>query len=180
VTIRLATAGDASAIAAIYAPYVAESAVSFEMEPPGKEEVRSRILSGDGLYPWLVWDEGRTICGYAYASAFRARRAYRFAVETSAYVAGGHHGHGIGTQLYDRLIETLTAQGFTQAIAAVTLPNDASARLHESRGFVQAGLYRDVGYKFGEWRTVGLWQRPLAPLSHPAEEPKRVAEVWTG
>lgn len=179
-TIRLATADDAAAIAAIYAPYVAESAVSFEMEPPGEEEVRGRILSGGGLYPWLVWDEGGAIRGYAYAGQFRARRAYRFAVETSAYVTGGHHRHGIGTRLYDRLIETLTAQGFTQAIAAVTLPNDASVRLHEARGFTQAGLYRDVGYKFGAWRTVGLWQRPLAPLTHPAAEPRPVAAVWSG
>lgn len=178
-TLRLAAAEDAATIAAIYAPYVTASAVSFEMEAPDAEEIGARIAAGADVYPWLVDCAGDgAVCGYAYATQFRARRAYRFAVETTVYVADGHHREGIGTRLYETLIVTLTAQGFTQAIAAITLPNEASIRLHESLGFTRAGLYRDVGYKCDEWRTVGLWQRPLAPMSHPAAETLPVGAVW--
>jgi len=171
VKIRLATADDAAAIASIYAPYVTGSAVSFETEPPDEVEMRSRILAGGDLYPWLVADDQGEILGYAYACAFRARKAYRFAVEATVYVAGGAQGRGIGRQLYAALIPMLEAQGFTQAIAAITLPNEASVRLHEAQGFAQAGVYREVGFKLGEWRSVGLWQRSLAPLSDRPEEP---------
>jgi L-amino acid N-acyltransferase YncA len=115
---------------------------------------------------------------YAYATAFRARPAYRFTVETTVYLDASACGRGIGRRLYEALLPALEAQGFTQAIAAVTLPNPASVKLHEALGFVPAGLYRDVGHKFGEWRSVGLWQRPLAPLSAQPEEPKPLAEVW--
>lgn len=180
--IRLATADDAAAIAAIYAPYVAASVVSFEAEPPDEAEMRARIEAGGGLYPWLAAvDEAEALLGYAYASAFRPRHAYRFTVETSVYVADGGQRRGVGRRLYRLLIETLEAQGFTQAIAAVTIPNEGSLRLHEDLGFTEAGIYRQVGYKFGEWRSVALWQRALAaaPPHRPAE-PRPFAEVWRG
>ena len=177
--LRLATADDAAAIASIYARYVTESAVSFETEPPDEAEVRSRIEAGGALHPWLVaCDEGDGLLGYAYATAFRARRAYRFTVETTVYLAQGAQGRGIGRALYAALIPLLEAQGFTQAIAAITLPNDASVRLHEALGFARAGLYREVGFKLGEWRSVGLWQRALAPLAETPEEPRPFAGLW--
>ena len=177
--LRLATADDAAAIATIYAPYVAASPVSFETEAPDAGEMRARIEAGGGLYPWLVaCDEEGTILGYAYASAFRARRAYRFCVETSVYVTAAAHGRGIGRSLYDALIPLLESQGFVQAIASITLPNPASVRLHEAQGFVQAGVYREVGFKLDGWHSVGLWQRSLAPLADQPEEPKPVAAVW--
>jgi phosphinothricin acetyltransferase len=179
VTLRLASVDDAAAIGAIYAPYVTGSIVSFEAEPPDEAEMRERIRSGGLLYPWLVaCDEEGSVLGYASASAFRARIAYRFTVETSVYLAGEAHGRGIGGALYWRLLAILEAQGFTQAIAAISLPNEASVRLHEKLGFVAAGIYRDVGYKLGGWRSVGLWQRKLAPLSEPPEEPKPFADAW--
>ena len=178
-TIRLATADDAAAIASLYAPYVVETAVSFETEAPDVEEMRSRLCAGAGLYPWLVdCDEDGRMLGFASAGAFRARRAYRFSVETSVYVDPGAQGRGVGGGLYRRLLATLEAQGFTQAIAAITLPNDGSVKLHERQGFVRAGTYRDVGFKFGEWRSVGLWQRALAPLTPQPAEARPVAEVW--
>ena len=179
--IRLATADDAAAIASIYAPYVTGSAVSFETEPPDATEMRARIGAGAGLYPWLAaLDDDGGLLGYAYACAFRARKAYRFSVETTIYVADSAQRRGVGGALYGRLIPLLEAQGFVQAIAAITLPNDASVRLHEAHGFAPAGVYREVGWKLGEWRSVGLWQRALAPLSDAPEEPKTVAQVWDG
>ena len=176
--LRLAESADASAVAAIYAPYVTASAVSFETEAPDEGEMRSRIDAVAGSYPWIVAEEDGALLGYAYASAFRSRPAYRFAVETTVYLAHGAEGRGIGRRLYTLLLTTLEAQGFTQAIAAITLPNEASVRLHEAFGFAQAGAYRQVGYKLGEWRSVGLWQRALAPLADPPAEPKPFAAFW--
>lgn len=177
-TLRLATADDAAAIASIYAPYVTASAVSFETEAPDEAEMRARIAAGGALYPWLVTGEGDRLLGYAYATAFRARRAYRFTVETTVYLDQAAQGRGIGRALYAALIPLLEAQGFTQAIAAITLPNDSSVRLHEALGFAQAGVYRDVGFKLGEWRSVGLWQRPLARQTDSPAEPRPFAGLW--
>ncbi len=174
--LRRASPADAAAVAAIYAPYVEGSAVSFETEPPGADLMRERIEAGGELYPWLL-AEGEEVLGYAYASAFRARPAYRYAVETSVYLAAAAHGRGIGKALYEALIRTLEAQGFAQAIGAITLPNAASVRLHESLGFVQAGAYRQVGYKMGRWHDVGLWQRALGPETNPPREPLPFADV---
>jgi L-amino acid N-acyltransferase YncA len=179
VRIRRATAADAAAIASIYAPYVTASVVSFETEAPDAAEVARRIEDGADLYPWLVACEGKDPpLGYAYACAFRQRPAYRFTVETTVYVADGAHRRGIGTLLYRALLPVLEAQGFAQAIAAITLPNEASVRLHEAVGFQQIGTYERVGFKFREWRSVGLWQRALAGLSTRPEEPKPVSTAW--
>ena len=174
VTIRAGTAGDAEAIAAVYAPYVTDSIVSFEAEPPGAAEMRRRIESGGDLYPWFVGEVDGSVVGYASASPFRTRPAYRYTVETSVYLAPAACGRGLGERLYRQLIEALTAQGFAQAIGAVTLPNPASVRLHEKLGFVRAGTYRRVGYKFGTWLDVGLWQRALAEPTNPPAEPLRL------
>lgn len=176
--VRAATADDAAAIASIYAPYVVGSIVSFETQPPDADEMARRIAEADGLYPWFVACDGEEVAGYAYACAFRSRPAYRFTVETTVYVADGAHRRGIGTLLYRTLLPVLERQGFAQAIAAITLPNEASVRLHEAHGFSQIGTYERVGFKFREWRSVGLWQRALAPLSTRPEEPKPVALVW--
>ena len=178
-TVRLARRDDAASVAAIYAPYVKDTFVSFEDEAPCEAEMARRMASGGELYPWLVAEEedGR-ILGYASASAFRARAAYRYAVETSVYLATDACGRGLGRLLYGRLLALLERQGFAQAIGAVTLPNPASARLHEALGFAEAGVYRDVGWKCGGWRSVGLWQRALAPANAPPVEPRPFAEVW--
>ena len=178
--IRAATADDAAAIASIYAPYVTGSVVSFETEAPDAAEIARRMAEAGGHYPWLVACEGETgaVLGYAYACAFRTRPAYRFSVETTVYVSDGAQRRGIGTLLYRALLGTLEAQCYAQAIAAITLPNRASVTLHERLGFRQVGAYEKVGFKFREWRTVGLWQRALCPLSTRPEEPKPFGEVW--
>jgi L-amino acid N-acyltransferase YncA len=178
VRLRPASPADAAAIAAVYAPYVESSAVSFETEPPGEAEMRARIESGGNLYPWLVAEEEEgLIVGYAYAAPFRSRPAYRFAVETSVYLRSDSCGRGLGRRLYEPLLDTLTAQGFTQAIGAITLPNEPSVRLHERLRFRRAGIYAQVGWKLGEWRDVGLWQRPLAEQRTPPDEPRPAGDL---
>lgn len=180
-TLRLATAADAAALASIYRPYVTDTPVSFENAPPDAAEMGARIESGGDLYPWFVaCDDDEVALGYASASAFRTRPAYRFTVETSVYLVQPAVGRGLGRRLYTALLETLAAQGFAQAIGAITLPNEGSVALHEKLGFTRAGTYRDVGFKFGAWHSVGLWQRGLAPLDDNPPEPKRVSEVWRG
>lgn len=176
--LRAATPDDAAAIAEIYRPYVTDTAISFETEPPGAEAMRARMAEAGPLYPWFVaLDREDAILGYAYAAAFRTRPAYRFAVETTVYVRRDAHGHGVGRALYERLIDTLERQGFAQAIAAITLPNAASVRLHEQLGFVAAGVYRRVGHKRGSWHDVGLWQRSLAEPQVPPAEPLSLASL---
>jgi L-amino acid N-acyltransferase YncA len=171
--LRAATADDAAAIADLYARFVTASAVSFETDPPDAEAMRARIEAGGALYPWIAGEaEDGTLLGYAYAARFRERPAYRFTVETTIYLRPEAAGRGLGRLLYAPLIATLEAQGFTQAIAAITLPNAASVGLHERLGFERAGTYRQVGWKLGAWHDVGLWQRPLAPANSPPAEPR--------
>ncbi|HEX8217067.1 MAG TPA: GNAT family N-acetyltransferase [Allosphingosinicella sp.] len=175
---RLATLDDAAAIAAIYAPYVTDTFVSFEAEAPDEAEMQRRIESGGALYPWLLVEADGRVAGYASASAFRPRAAYRYAVESSVYLDRGQCGRGFGRPLYERLLRLLERQGFVQAIGAITLPNEASVTLHERLGFAQAGTYRKVGWKCGRWLDVGLWQRGLAPATVPPTEPRPYAEAW--
>lgn len=175
--IRPATAADAQSIADIYAPYVRSSGVSFEQVPPSTDEMAMRIGKSP-LYPWLVAvDETDTVLGYAYATAFRERHAYRFVVETSIYLAGDQRGKGVGRLLYGSLVATLKRQGFTQAIAVIALPNDWSIALHESVGFRRAGAFREVGYKAGSWIDIGFWQASLDEPDIPPQEPKEFAAV---
>jgi phosphinothricin acetyltransferase len=170
---RAATPEDSAAIAEIYAPFVREGAVSFETDPPDESAIRARMEAGGALYPWIVGEaEDGSVLGYAYAARFRDRPAYRFAVETSVYLRSDAGGRGLGRRLYEPLLALLEGQGFTQAIAAITLPNEASVRLHERLGFERAGTYRQVGWKFGAWHDVGLWQRALAKAGTPPKEPR--------
>ena len=176
--IRAATADDAAAIAAIYAPYVTGSVVSFETQAPEAGEIARRMAETEGYYPWLVaCGEDGKVLGYAYACAFRERPAYRFSVETTVYAAKDAHGRGIGRQLYAALLPVLEAQGYAQAIAAITLPNEASVRLHEQFGFRQVGAYEEVGFKQAGWHSVGLWQRALAPPAALPAEPKPLSAL---
>jgi len=170
--IRAATSDDAAAISEIYAPYVQASAVSFEAEPPDRDEIVARMSAGSDLYPWLAAEEEGALLGYAYGAAFRTRHAYRFTVEASVYLRAEAQGRGVGRMLYAPLLDLLERQGFTQAIGAIALPNEASVMLHERLGFRHAGTYRQVGFKFGRWWDVGLWQRALAEPAAEPEEPR--------
>ena len=166
--IRVARSEDAGEIAAIYAPNVTESFISFEIKPPTAEEMRARIAKTLATHPWLVHEAGGRIEGYAYASRHRDRAAYQWAADVSCYVRAEARGRGIGRALYVELLRLLEAQGFANAYAGIALPNEASVRLHEAVGFTPVGIYRGVGYKQGAWRDVGWWARRLgAPAANP-------------
>lgn len=180
IAIRAARPDDAGAIAAIYAPHVLIGAASFEEEAPDTRTMRSRMATSEGLFPWLVATQGEDqggVLAYAYATAFHPRAAYRWTVETTIYVADAAQRRGAGRLLYAALVDTLVAQGFTQAVARIALPNDGSIALHEAVGFRRAGVQREVGYKHGRWVDVGLWQRELAEPATPPLEPRRFADI---
>jgi phosphinothricin acetyltransferase len=182
IAVRPAEPSDASAIAGIYRPYVESGTVSFETKAPDTGQMRSRMLASDGFLPWLVVVEGEagaegTVIGYAYATPFRDRPAYRYTVETSVYLAQGTQGKGNGRQLYHALIDTVRTQGFAHAISVLTLPNDWAIRLHESVGFKRTGVLREAGYKDGRWIDVGFWQCELNQASLPPLEPKAFRDV---
>lgn len=169
--IRAARPADAGAIAAIYRPYVLGGTISFEDTAPDAAAMAKRMAIGDGLYPWLVAEADDAVVAYAYASAWSPRSAYRWTVETTVYVAPAAHGRGIGRRLYTDLLDTLTAQGFHQAIGRISLPNPPSIALHQALGFRRTASMPAMGYKAGRWIDVECWQRRLAEPGCPPEEP---------
>jgi phosphinothricin acetyltransferase len=166
-SIRLATTSDAAAIAAIYRPAVADSAISFEIEPPDAAEMDRRVQATLLRTPWIVCEYEQSIVGYAYAGRHRERPAYQWSVEVSAYVAGERRRSGAATALYTSLFAVLALQGFRSAYAGITLPNPASVGLHQRVGFTRVGVFRNIGYKHGAWHDVEWLERQLAP--HVAE-----------
>lgn len=163
VVVRDATTADAAACAAIYAPYVEGTTVSFEVVPPGVDEMARRVGAALASHAFLVAEVDGVTVGYAYAGPYAAREAYRWACETSVYLAPAARGRGLGRILYTALLDRLTERGFRQVVAGYTLPNPASAGLHASLGFEPAGTFRAVGWKLGAWRDVTKVQRALGP-----------------
>ena len=161
--IRDARPGDAAAIAAIYNPYIVDSTVSFEEAAVSAADMQGRIAAvQEGGLPWLVLElADGTIAGYAYATQWRVRHAYRFSVETSVYLARGSERKGFGTALYQALLERLRCQGCHLAIAGIAQPNDASVALHERMGYRKVAHFAEVGFKFGRWLDVGYWELRL-------------------
>lgn len=160
---RDARAADAAQIAAIYNHYVAATIVTFEVELVDVQDMQARVaaVQDDGL-PWLVADDDAgDVLGYAYATRWRARAAYRSSVESSIYLAPHATGRRIGRRLYERLLERLRACGLHTVIGGAALPNPASIALHEALGFAKVAHLREVGHKFGRWIDVGYWQRQL-------------------
>ena len=178
--VRVATADDAAAIAAIYAPVVRDTPISFELEPPDVATMRQRVLDTLKVRPWLVCERGGEVVGYAYAASHRERAAYQWCVETSVYIAASARRQGVGRTLYAELLPILARQGFVHAYAGITLPNPASVGLHEALGFEPVGVYRAIGFKLGAWHDVGWWDLPLggpragkpaAPVPYPLVGP---------
>ena len=161
---------DAAAIAAIYAPYVTDTAITFELDPPDEAEMRRRIEQVTATHPWLVAERDGAVLGYAYATSYRARAAYRWVAETGIYVARDARGGGIGMPLYRALLDELERRGFVAAIGAMTAGNPASSALHERLGFIDTGTQTGIGYKHGAWHDVVFWQKDLAPRT---TEPQR-------
>jgi len=171
VEIRLANPDDAADILAIYAPYCESTAITFEVVPPTLEQMRDRITSVMAGYPWLVAEVNGRLSGYVYATRFRERAGYRWTAEVAVYIAEDAKRRGLGKSLYTALFAILRAQGYAKAIAGITMPNQASVRLHESLGFVRTGTFPGVGYKDGVWLDVGWWQLLLLPETPTPREP---------
>jgi L-amino acid N-acyltransferase YncA len=169
--VRDACEQDAAGCAAVYAPYVTDTAITFESAPPSDAEMAERIAAAQRSHAWLVLeDEGRVV-GYAYGSRFEPRAAYRWACEVSVYVEIGRRRTGSGRTLYEALFRRLTDRGFRVAVAGMTLPNDASVGLHRAMEFEPVGTYRRIGFKHGSWHDVAWMQRTLAQGEDPPAEP---------
>jgi phosphinothricin acetyltransferase len=169
--VRAASEQDAAACAAIYAPYVTDTAITFELDPPSAAEMAQRITAASRSYAWLVFEQEGRVVGYAYGSRFNPRAAYRWACEVSVYVEVGRRRTGAGRVLYEALLARLAERGFRVAVAGMTLPNEASLGLHCALGFEPVGTYRRIGFKHGTWHDVAWTQRVLASGDEPPAEP---------
>ncbi|MGH3739085.1 MAG: arsinothricin resistance N-acetyltransferase ArsN1 family B [Micromonosporaceae bacterium] len=170
--VRDATVADAAGCAAIYAPYVTETAISFETEPPTAAEMAERIAAAQRTHAWLVLESGGEVAGYAYGGRLKERAAYRWSCEVSVYLERGRRRTGGGRTLYQALLHRLTERGYQTAFAGMTLPNPASEGLHRAMGFEPVGVYRRVGYKHGRWHDVAWTQRPLGGYDAQPAEPR--------
>lgn len=159
--IRKVKLSDAGAIAAIYNYYINATVITFEEELVNEKIIAERIEKVTAKFPWFVFEEENQILGYAYGNTWRERVAYRFTVETSVYVKPDLHRSGVGTQLYQELLDVLKKDGFKQAIGGITLPNPQSENFHEKFDFIKVGHFKDVGFKFNKWHDVGFWQLNL-------------------
>jgi L-amino acid N-acyltransferase YncA len=158
--VRDATVEDAAACAEVYAPYVRDTVVSFELEPPTPAQMAARIEAALARHAWLVLEDDGRVVGYAYGAPFNTRAAYDWSTSVSVYT-GTARRTGAGRALYAALLDRLATRGFRTALAGVALPNDASIGLHTAMGFEPVGTYRRVGWKLGRWHDVTWLQRPL-------------------
>jgi L-amino acid N-acyltransferase YncA len=192
-TIRDATEADAAACAAIYRPFVLNTAVSFELVPPTESEMAARIRESATSHAWLVAEvhdaaaqarrdmtqvggdlapAHREVAGYAYARPFAAREAYRWSCETSIYLSAERRRSGLGRTLYQALLARLIERGFRVAVAKMTLPNPASEGLHAALGFRPVGVHQRIGYKNGAWHAVAISQLDLVTDDNSPAEPR--------
>lgn len=160
--IRKATISDAAMIAAIYNHYVETTTITFEEQAVHADEMAQRIGSVGAQLPWYVFERDGQVLGYAYATPWRARSAYRFSVESTVYVAHDCVGQGIGRQLYRMLIDDLRQRQLQVVIGGIAQPNDESVALHERLGFEKVAMFKRVGRKFDQWIDVGYWELLLA------------------
>jgi phosphinothricin acetyltransferase len=156
--IRDAAPEDAERCAAIYAPYVTDTVISFETDPPTAAEMAQRIAEA---HAWLVLEIDGEVVGYAYGGQFMTRAAYRWAAVVSVYLDGGRRRSGAGRALYTALFDRLERQGIRTVLGGVALPNEASEGLHVALGFEPVGTYRRVGWKHGRWHDVAWYQKDL-------------------
>ena len=153
--IRPATTSDAKEICEIYNYYVQKTIITFEEELVTASELEVRIEQTVKDLPWLVFETNNKIVGYAYASEWKSRCAYRHSVESTVYLKNGKSGHGIGSKLYQELMAQLSLKKYHAAIGGIALPNEGSVKLHEKFGFEKVAQFKEVGYKFDQWIDVG-------------------------
>ncbi len=178
VHLRLAEPHDFDAIASLTSHYIRTTTIHFATEPVTGAELRALWREHEALYPWVVAEVAGEVVAYAKAGVWRTRAAYRWTPETGVYVRDDQRGHGLGRVVYERLIALCRAQGFHSLIAVATLPNPASARLHEDLGFVLTGTISRAGFKFGAWWDVAVWQLMLASGETSAGSLRTPQEAW--
>lgn len=159
--IRNVEVEDAAQIAEIYNYYIKNTIVSFEESPVHSQEMASRIEEISSSLPWLVYEEQNRIAGYAYASKWKGRCAYRYSVESTVYLNPTLRGKGVGSVLYEALLDILKSQGYHTVLGGISLPNEASIKLHEKFGFRKVAHFSEVGFKFNKWVDVGYWELKL-------------------
>ena len=160
--IRRAKAGDAARIAEIYNRYILHTIITFETDMIGPQEMTNRIEETTLNHDWLVGEVNQEVIGYAYYGPFRARAAYNHTVESTIYLTQESRGKGFGRTLYAQLLESVKGRGFREAIGVIALPNPQSIALHRAMGFAEVGVLKRVGYKFGRYIDVGIWQISVA------------------
>ena len=160
--IRSAQVSDAAQLCTIYNHYVRSTSISFEEADVSPDEMGHRIEEGSRLLPWYVFEKNGAVLGYSYATPWKVRSAYRYSVESSVYVSVDHGKQGIGSALYQRLVDDLRERGVHIVLGGIALPNQASIALHQRMGFVQVAQLREVGRKFDRWVDVGYWQLMLS------------------
>ena len=175
--LRLAEKKDAEGILAIYSTYITETSFTFEAEVPSLNGFAERIKTYLDNWPWLVCEMDGKIAGYAYGSKYRERAGYQWCVECSVYIHDDLMRRGIAKALYTALFEILKIQGYRNVYAVINLPNDRSVQLHESCGFKWFANYEKVGYKLGQWKTVGWWQLIINDYSHEPAPPLKFSEL---
>lgn len=169
-SIHAATPNDAADLLAIYRPYITQTAITFEVEPPSVKEFRERIQGIVGHYPWIVArDQDGTALGYAYAWAYKQRAAYDWSAETSIYIRQDMRGQGLGRILYSSLEEVLVLQGFRNALASISCTDrdidpfltNGSIRFHQRMGFREVGILHDCGFKLGRWYSMLIMEKMI-------------------
>ena len=183
-TIERVTVEDAPALLSIYAPYVRDTAISFEYEVPSVEEFQNRIADISSKFPYIKAVEGGEIVGYAYATTFKGRKAYDWSVETTVYVRGDCKRNGIGLALYAVLERALSKMGVLNANACIAYLSDDktdphlnsdSFRFHQKLGYKSVGVFHDSGYKFGTWYDM-IWMEKMLGEHKAIPEPVRFGE----
>jgi phosphinothricin acetyltransferase len=177
--LRIAEARDAARIAEIYRPYVERTAISFEEEAPGAEEIAAKIARVGAAFPFIVYEEAGgpgKVLGYAYATRYRERAAYRWSLEDSVYVSEEARGRGIGRILLAALLELLRELRYMKVYAVITPPNPASVALHEAFGFKPLCRFEDTAFKLGSWQSIDWMDLALRARPEVPEEPVPFAE----
>ena len=178
--IRLANASDTPSILDIYSWYILNSTTSFETEVPAVESFSQRILTTLQNWPWLVYESGGVIAGYAYASKHRERAAYQWCVESSVYMNDHFQQKGMATKLYETLFGILQYQNCRNVYAGITLPNEKSVRFHEKMGFIKIADYKNIGFKLGRWNTVSWYELQLNDYNEAPEPFIKLSEIEPG
>ncbi len=176
-SIRVATKDDAAGMLDIYAPFILNSGITQETEVPSVEEFQKRIISNLKERPWLVCEIDGQVAGYAYAGKHRDRKGYQWCTEPSVYISEKYFGLGVANALYTALFDILKIQGYVNAYAVITLPNDRSIAFHKKFGFDYLTTYKKIGYKLGQWHDVGWMQYEVNPHKEEPADPIKFSQI---